>query len=237
MIKDSEAAARGGYQLVWMAFLMLTEKFIWSPQAVRPKHGTDLHITPQDEKEQWRPHSLRNSSSLLFLHFCFLSLCFCVLLLQTFLSGALLAPQKEWQRKLKTSLCAGTTLAGLSCWINWWMPSFSKPCHYLKQKMRLLPFKQCSGESLYSNRWNQWTQCVVNCLLQDTRALSITSSWGHQCSPAQISSSWTELSSSTSSPDCRLLARRQDRPTSSSLLWRQVPNWGAVHLSKYNSFS
>lgn len=78
MIKDSEAAARRGYQLVWMAFLMLTEKFIWSPQAVRPEHGTDLHITPQEEKEQRRPHSLRNSSSLLFLHFCLRSLYFCV---------------------------------------------------------------------------------------------------------------------------------------------------------------
>lgn len=153
MIKDSEAAARVGYQLVWMAFLMLTEKFIWSPQAVRPKHGTDLHITPQDEKEQRRPHSLRNSSSLLFLYFCFLSPYFCVFLLQTFLSGALLAPQKEWLRKLKTSLCAvSTTLAGLSCWINWWMPSFSKPCHYLTRKTRLSPFKQHSGISLFRQR-------------------------------------------------------------------------------------
>lgn len=112
MIKDSEAAARGGYQLVWMAFLMLTEKFIWSPQAVRPKHGTDLHITPQEEKEQQRPHSLRNSSSLLFLYFCFRSLNFCVLLPQTFLSGALLAPQKQQLRKLKTRLRAGHLLLG-----------------------------------------------------------------------------------------------------------------------------
>lgn len=112
MIKDSEAAARGGYQLVWMAFLMLTEKFIWSPQAVRPKHGTDLHITPQEEKEQQRPHSLRNSSSLLFLYFCFCSLNFWALLPQTFLSGALLAPQKQQLRKLKTRLRAGHLLLG-----------------------------------------------------------------------------------------------------------------------------
>lgn len=34
-----------------MAFLILTEKFILSPQAVRPQHGKDLHITPQDEKQ------------------------------------------------------------------------------------------------------------------------------------------------------------------------------------------
>lgn len=116
MIKDSEAAARRGYQLVWMAFLMLTEKFIWSPQAVRPEHGTDLHITPQEEKEQRRPHSLRNSSSLLFLHFCLRSLYFCVLLLQTCLSGALLAPQKEWQRKPKTSPWAGQR--SLGSWLD-----------------------------------------------------------------------------------------------------------------------
>lgn len=193
MIKDSEAAARGGYQLVWMAFLMLTEKFIWSPQAVRPKHGTDLHITPQDKKEQQRPHSLRNSSSLLFLHFCFLSFYFCVLLLQTFLSGALLAPQKEWWRKLKTSLCVGQpwlgSLAGL-------IGGSLLSLNHVTTSHR--PWSSCHSNnvlrSLYSNRWNQWTQCIVNCLLQDPRDLTsfLTSSWGHQRRPVPISSSWTD---------------------------------------------
>lgn len=171
MIKDSEAAARGGYQLVWMAFLMLTEKFIWSPQAVRPKHGTDLHITPQEEKEQQRPHSLRNSSSLLFLYFCFRSLNFCVLLPQTFLSGALLAPQKATAQKAQNQAACRTPFAGLSCWINWGMPSLSKTCHYLKQKN--VPLPDCHSVNIVgscsSNRCNQWTQRNSNCPSQETR--------------------------------------------------------------------
>lgn len=41
MIKETEreAAARGGYQLVWIAFLTPTEKFVLSPEAVKLSKG------------------------------------------------------------------------------------------------------------------------------------------------------------------------------------------------------
>lgn len=58
--------------MAWMAFLKLTEKFISSPQAVRPKHGTDLHITPQEEQEQ-RKASLPQKFFLPFILVVFFS--------------------------------------------------------------------------------------------------------------------------------------------------------------------
>lgn len=39
---------------MWMAFLKLPAKFIFSPQAVRAQHRTDLPNTPQDKKERQR---------------------------------------------------------------------------------------------------------------------------------------------------------------------------------------
>ena len=69
---ESEAAARGGYQLVWTVFLWLPEKFILSPQAVKPwAQDPSTYHTSGREGEAEILLSLRNSSSLLYLFIFF----------------------------------------------------------------------------------------------------------------------------------------------------------------------